>query len=138
MNKTLKWILIGLGIALVVFFIAMSIFMFLGRGAGAAYEPGSWGKIPYGGMMPYARGGYHMPFIGMLGGFGLFRMLLPLAVIGFAVYGVVRLVSGKNGHHNAESTPTPPAVGAAERVCTACGRPLPDVGEYCPHCGTKQ
>lgn len=138
MNKTLKWILIGLGIALVVFFIAMSVFYML-RVAGAT-DGTTWrgGMMPFQGMTPY-RSGYHMPFFGMMGGFGFFRLLLPLAVIGFAVYGVVRLAGGKSNRYDAGSSQTPPPLtGETQRACVACGRTLTGEGEYCPHCGAKQ
>jgi hypothetical protein len=139
MNNTLKWVLIGLGIALVVFFIALSVFVMFGRVAGGV-DGTSWrGMMPYQGMMPYRSGGYHMPFFGMMGGFGFFRLLLPLAVIGFAVYGVVRLAGGKADRYGTGTTQTPPPLtGVTERACVACGRALPGEGEYCPHCGTKQ
>lgn len=151
MNKTLKWVLIGLGIALVVFFIALSVFVMFGRVAGGV-DGSSWrgmmpfqgmmpfrGTMPYQGMTPFRSGGYHMPFFGMMGGFGFFRLLLPLAVIGFAVYGVVRLAGGKSNRYGTGTTQTPPPLtGVTERACVACGRALPGEGEYCPHCGTKQ
>jgi hypothetical protein len=135
MNKTLKWVLIGLGIAVVVFFIALSIFVIFGRVAGGV-DGSNWGRMPF-------RSGYHMPFRGvmpMMGFFGLSRLLLLLVVIGFAVYGLVRLVGGNGAHHGAapmQQTP-PPVTGITERACVACGRTLPGEGEFCPHCGAKQ
>jgi uncharacterized membrane protein len=139
MNKTLKWILIGLGIALVVFFIAMSVFYML-RVAGGVGGTSWRGMMPFQGMMPY-RSGYHMPFLGFMPmmGFGFFRLLLPLAVIGFAVYGLVRLAGGKSKRYDASASQTPPPLtGETQRACVACGKALPGEGEYCPHCGAKQ
>ena len=79
MNKTLKWILIGLAIAVGVFLLALPVFYLLRVGGGVA----NLGQ----GMMPF-RGGNHRLIWGVLpvlGIFGFLRLLLPLAVLGFAV-----------------------------------------------------
>ena len=139
MNKTLKWILIGLGITLGVFIIALPIF-YLARHAGSLADLGRQ-------MMPF-RTSTHMPFrswtvvmFPLIGLFGLLRILLPAAVLGFAVYGVVALVRAKPGRTGDATLQTPPPIPAApasDRVCVSCGKPLPGEGEYCPHCGAKQ
>lgn len=135
MNKTLKWILIGLAIALGVFIIALPVF-YLARNAGNLAELGR-------GLMPF-RSSPHMPFrsglmmMPLMGLFGLFRLALPLAVIGFAVFGVVALVRGRKNDITTAVPPALPAVPAPERSCTACGKPLQSEGEFCPFCGTKQ
>ncbi len=139
MNKTLKWILIGLAITLGVFIIALPVF-YLARHAGSLADLGRQ-------MMPFHTS-THMPFrswtvvmFPLIGLFGVLRVLLPAAVLGFAVYGVVALVRAKPGRTGATSLQTPPAVPPAtvsERVCASCGKLLPGEGEYCPHCGAKQ
>ena len=143
MNKTLKWVLIGLAIAVVVFFIALSIF-YMARVARGSSELGWWGGMtPFQGMRP-SRSDYHMPFLGampMMGFFGLSRLLLPLVVVGFAVYGIVRLVGGGSNRYGTGSTQAPPPVPSApvvERTCVSCGQALHSEGEFCPHCGAKQ
>lgn len=132
MNKTLKWILIGLAIALGVFLIALPVF-YMARYAGNLADVGRQ-------MMPF-RTGYHMPFPGrmpMMGIFGLSRVLLPLAVIGFAVYGVIALVRGRKPAVASAVPPALPVVPAEVRECTSCGKPLHSEGEFCPFCGAKQ
>jgi len=131
MNKTLKWILIGLAIAVGVFIIALPIF-YMVRYSGAAGSFG-WDDMPFhrGFSLPFLR------FMPMMGFFGLSRLLLPLVVIGLAVYGIVALVRGKKGR-TTQAPPTLPAEAAEARVCSNCGKPLPSEGEFCPHCGTKQ
>ena len=139
MNKTLKWILIGLAIALGVFIIALPIF-YLARHAGSLADLGR-------GFMPF-RSDFHMPsrtwpvmMFPLAGLFGFFRALIPLAVIGFAVYGIVRLVGGGSNRYGTGSTQTPPPVPSApviERNCVSCGQALHSAGEFCPHCGAKQ
>jgi hypothetical protein len=135
MNKTLKWILIGLAIAVGVFIIAVPIF-YLARHAGNLAEFGR-------DVMPFRSGTHMMPrtwpfmMFPLAGLFGFFRLLVPLAVVGFAVYGIVALARGRNGR----APQFPPAVPPAKtegRVCASCGKPLPDEGEFCPHCGAKQ
>jgi len=137
MNKTLKWILIGLAIAVGVFLIATPVFYVI-------RHAGNLGDLRQG-MMPF-RSGSHMPFrpglmmIPLMGLFGLFRVALPLAVIGFAVYGVVALVRGRKPAIStaAQAVPPLPVVPASDRNCAACGKPLPGEGEFCPFCGAKQ
>ncbi len=139
MTKTLKWILIGLAITLGVFIIALPVF-YLAWHAGSLADLGRQ-------MMPFPTS-THMPFrswtvvmFPLIGLFGVLRVLLPAAVLGFAVYGVVALVRAKPGRTGATSLQTPPAVPPAlvsERVCASCGKALPGEGEYCPHCGAKQ
>lgn len=137
MSKTFKWILIGLAIALGVFIIALPVF-YLARHVGSLTELGR-------GIMPF-RGNYHMPFrsgimmIPLMGVFVLFRVALPLAVTGFAVYGVVALVRGRRPAVPEGVRPVPPlpVVPEAGRSCISCGKPLHSEGEFCPFCGAKQ
>lgn len=145
MNKTVKWILIGLAIALGVFVVSLPVF-YMVRHAGSLASQGS-GMAPFQGEMPF-RSGYHMPFnsraimmLPLMGLFGIFRLLLPLAVVGLAVYGVVSLVRGRAGHAGVagfQSPPPVPTMPAEARVCVSCGMALQKEGEFCPHCGAKQ
>lgn len=138
MNKTLKWILIGVAIALGVFIIALPIFtLLLGGGRMAMMD----GGVLRDGMRDGFRDGlrasnYHSPFMMMplMGIFGFFRMLLPAAVLGLAVYGVVALVRGSR----ANATIPPPPAAVVDRACAACGRELVSGGEFCPFCGAQQ
>lgn len=140
MNKTLKWILIGLAIALGVFMIAMPV-LYMARNAGGIADSGR-GMIPFQGMMPF-RGDYHMPFrsgllmMPLMGLFGLFHLALPLTVVGLAVYGVLALVRGRKTVV-ATTVPPVPVVPAAEHNCTSCGKSLHNEGEFCPFCGARQ
>ncbi|HNR02749.1 MAG TPA: hypothetical protein PKK59_09450 [Anaerolineaceae bacterium] len=132
MNKTLKWVLIGLAIAVGVFIIALPIFTLV-LGGGHAGMMDGWGLRD--GLRDGVRMPYHSPFMMMplMGIFGLFRLLLPAAVLGLAVYGVVALARGGRGNNAA--TPPPPAAAVS---CAACGRELVSGGEFCPYCGAKQ
>ncbi len=130
MNKTLKWILIGLAIAVGVFIIALPIFtLVLGGGQAAIMDNWGWRD---GMRTPY----YHSPFMmrPLMGVFGLFHLLLPAAVLGLAVYGVVMLARGGR----AKAATPPPAAPTGPRACAACGRELVSGGEFCPYCGAKQ
>ncbi len=133
MNKTLKWVLIGLAFAVGVFIIALPIFTLVLGGGRAAMMDG-WGLrdgLRDGMHMPYHSPFMMMPLMGM---FGLLRLLLPAAVLGLAVYGVVALVRGGR----AKTAAPPPRSAAVERACAACGRELVSGGEFCPYCGAKQ
>lgn len=130
MNKTLKWILIGLAIAVGAFLVALPIFyMVLNHGA---VRTGGLGIARHMPGMRFAFGGFFM----------LFRMLIPLGILVLAVFGVIHLVRG--GHKPSLAPvqpvqPVPPvAPVAAHRVCVNCGKGLPLEGEYCPSCGAKQ
>lgn len=127
MNRTLKWVLIGLAIAVGVFIIALPIFLLVSR-SGMYHMADGWG------LRDGLRDGMRMPMrspFGMLPFFGIFgfiRLLLPAAVLGLAVYGVVALVRGGR-----VKTSTPPLA-----ACAACGRELVSGGEFCPYCGAKR
>jgi uncharacterized membrane protein len=125
MNKVLKWVLIGLGIALVAFMIAIMVFTRFGDGGQFA---GRLGGFPhrYGGMM------FGMGFM------MLFRLLIPLGVVVLAVFGVVSLVR----NHQAKSLPAAPVLPTEPvtpaRTCVKCGKPLEQDWTTCPFCGKKQ
>ena len=121
MNKTLKWVLIGLGIALAAFLVTVAVFgaVWMHRTSGLGMMRGGF----------YPRGGMMWP---MMGVFGFFRALIPLGILVLAVFGVIYLARGGAKKHT--QAPLPPA----PRVCVSCGKVLPAEGDFCPHCGTKQ
>ena len=146
MNKTLKWILISLGILLGLLLIAAVVFHSFAGGynrLGASDEymrPFSrmdrfedyqqpfttLRRVP---MMPY------MPMIA----FGLIRGLLGLGVLALAVIGVVLLV--RNGKSKQLAPPVqtvPDEVAEPKRNCRHCGRDINTVWVACPYCGKKQ
>lgn len=133
MNKTLKWILIGLAIAAGAFLLSLPIF-YIARNADALTSVD--------GLRMPMRITFHTPFrwmpmlavMPLVGIFGIFRVLIPLIVVGLAVWGVVALVRGR---HSSQTQPPLPSAGS-ERACNSCGKPLYDQGEYCPFCGSKQ
>ncbi len=129
MNKVLKWVLIGLGIALVAFLVALPICLMALRGGHLGIMgPGILGRAGRGMML--------MPFLGVL---GFLRIVLPLGVLALAIVGVVLLIRGGHARAAVQVPPATPAQPAAEvRTCRKCGKPLPAEGEYCPFCGTKQ
>jgi hypothetical protein len=108
MNRVWKWILIFLAALLVVFLISLAIF--------GGFRMGRMGYV--GG---FGRG------IGMMGWFGFapFAGLLGLVVLGFAIYGLVALVSGRR-----HITPPP-----MPKTCPNCGRVVEQSWVNCPYCG---
>lgn len=133
MNKILKWVLIGLGIAVVVFGIAMVAFR--GLVGQPEFMMGGWEL------------GFHRPFGGMMFGMGLFmlfRLLLGGTVLGLAVFGLIMLIRGHKSlpdNKAAHTMPeTQPAVEKAEpqRTCVKCSQPLQAEWKNCPYCGKKQ
>lgn len=110
MNKVWKWILIFLGALVVVFLIALAFF-----GRFGFHRVAALGGYPRGyGMMGWGMMAFHP-----LG------WLLGLAVLGFAIYGIVALVSGKR------QTPPPPM----PKTCPNCGRVVEKDWVSCPYCG---
>lgn len=146
MNKTLKWILIGLAIAAGAFIISLPVMFMI--------HNGGWiGMMDGYGLRDGLRDGmrtssFHspmrmFPFFGM---FGFARLLIPLGVIALAVYGVIALVRRRPAHAASSAsvavvTPAP-AAAAAESAeigkCTTCGRERISEGEFCPFCGARQ
>jgi ribosomal protein L40E len=139
MNKTLKWILIVLGILLGLALIAAVVFHALGVSR--------FGYMPYG-VDRFDRFGsfdrYYgrMPMMGMFPmlGFGLLRGFFGLGILALAVVGVVLLV--RNGRTSraakAAAVPAVEAPAAPEKVCVKCGAKLEPDWVACPHCGKKQ
>ena len=140
MNKTLKWILIGLAIAVGAFIISLPVMFMIHNGGRISMMDGY-------GLRDGLRDGmrtstFHSPMrmFPMFGLFGFLRLLIPLGVIGLAVYGVIALVRGNRSVHAAPpAAPVAPAAAAADmRTCAACGKELHGEGEFCPFCGAKQ
>jgi predicted lipid-binding transport protein (Tim44 family) len=161
MNKTWKWILIGLGVFILAFCVGLPLF--LGLGASLAGN----GGMP---MMRQPFGGYPMMGgrgFGIFGGFGLLRLLFPLFGLGLVVLviaGIVLLLRRPQKPAVAASAaamvvtpaasvvpvptadftpsePIPPAAGPAVVVettpCPHCGAPVQSGWVACPHCGEK-
>jgi hypothetical protein len=133
MNKVLKWVLIGLGIAVVVIGIAMVAFRgFMGRPE----------------FMMGGRGlGFHRPFGGMMFGMGLFmlfRVLLGGTVLGLAVFGLISLFRRHKSVAVNTAAPTVSETQAVvenvtpQRTCVKCSQPLQPDWKNCPYCGKKQ
>lgn len=78
-------------------------------------EPMRLGSRVFGGFLM-------LPFLGLL-------CLFSLAVIGFAIYGVVALV---NRPKAVKSEPIPHT-----EPCVKCGKPIQDDWSSCPYCGQK-
>jgi hypothetical protein len=159
MNKTWKWILIGLGVFILAFCVGLPLF--LGFGARMV----GYGGMP---MMRQPFGGYPMMGgrgFGLSGGFGLLRLLVPLfglAVVVLVIVGIVLLLRRSQKpavaasaavYPVASSEPVPPAdftpaepvapaaVTPVEVVettpCPHCGAPVQAGWVACPHCGEK-
>jgi hypothetical protein len=127
MNKTLKWVLIALGIALVAFLVALPLF----------------GMHRFGfSMMPrysgFERGFPMMGFMPMMA-FRLVRGLIGLGIFALAVTGVVLLVRGANAKKVAPPAPveTTPIVEPVTN-CGNCGKEIKVGWVACPYCGKKQ
>jgi hypothetical protein len=132
MKNIWKWIAIFLAVLIVASFV----FLFL-RMSGFG--------MPFGyGMNGYGMGYGRMPLMGgdfrgshMFNGYGFFgggfmmfgALLIPLAVIGLLVWGVVSLVKGTTRQHGEPPTAVHP--------CTHCGKPLQSGWVNCPYCGEK-
>jgi hypothetical protein len=133
MNKGLKWILIGLGIALMVFIVAVFAIN------GFAFRPLV--------MIGRRALGLHHPFSGVMFGMGLFmilRVLFGAAVIGFAIFGIVSLFRGyksmpvKSTPSIAVESQAAPLTVEQQRTCVKCSKPLQTDWTNCPYCGKKQ
>jgi hypothetical protein len=152
MKNFWKWI-VGIVIVLVVVAALVTV-SFAMRGAmGARF---SAGNIPERGWDagPMARGGQYLnPHMGNgggrgfshFGGFmplgmgfmligGLFRGLVPLALLGLLAYGAYRL--GKRNKAPIAVAATPTETPAPARSCANCGKPAQEDWTTCPYCGT--
>ncbi len=159
MNRTWKWILIGLGVFILAFCVGLPLFL----GFGARLF--RYGGMPMMGGQPY--GAYPMfggRDYGIFGGFGLLRFLFPLVglgIVALVIVGIVLLLRRPQKPVTASavvtpavsSEPVPPAdftpsepvvpaaVAPVEAVettpCPHCGAPVQADWVACPHCGEK-
>jgi hypothetical protein len=145
-----KWFLIVVGALILIGLIATPFVMHSAIRAGAVpvFQRGGFQNGPgfrgdFDGN-PYLRGNYRgmpmmrngmMPIGGlmMLPVFGLF-CLIALAVLGFAVYGIVALV---NRPKAAPVAAAPVEPEPTLEPCTKCGHPLQPEWNSCPNCGQK-
>jgi uncharacterized membrane protein len=155
MSKTWKWIigiLIGLLLLAVIVAIPFGMHQFASGYGYAAQFPERGFERGFDrdlgpGMMGRGAGNYYWHH-GMMGGrqgyinpmmngfgffpFGILMWIVPLAVLGLAIYGMVALFSRKPSP--AVAVETAPA--APTRTCSSCGKPAQDEWKNCPHCGS--
>ena len=146
MNKTLKWILISLGILVGLALIAMVVMHLIGFGGLRGSMMYDIDRTPYGLDRDGNFGGYtrnfpginRMPMMGMmpLMGLGILRGVLGLGVLALAVIGVVLLVRNEKARRTAVVPVVPPQ--EPQRACKYCAKPLETEWVACPHCGKKQ
>lgn len=152
MSKTWKWIigiLIGLLMLAVIIAIPFGMHQLAGNYAqqfpARGYERGFDRNFGPGMMeggaenyywhhsMMYQNPGFVGPMTFGFGyfTFGILRLVLPLAVVGLAIYGVVALFRRKPSPAvSAEAVPAVPT-----RTCAGCGKPAQDDWKNCPYCG---
>ena len=141
MNKTLKWVLIGLAIAVVVFLIALVCFVGFKNGFGGMMgRSGEFGRLPGRGgnfnRLPMMGGG------GMMFGLGIlmfFRAIIPLGILALAVVGIVLLFRNKRASSASKKNQLPaetPVV--TTHSCAKCGKDVQNEWAVCPYCGKKQ
>ncbi len=148
MNKTLKWVLISLGILVGLALIAVVVMHLIAAGGMRGYMMENYQRLPYGngqdgnfdGVTPHMRGFSRMPMMGWMhmGAFGFFRGFFGLGVLALAVTAVVLLIRGDKARSAAKAAApavTPPVV---QRTCKHCGKLLEAEWVACPHCGKKQ
>ena len=117
MKSVWKWILLGIGVFVVVFLIALPLWL----GVPMMSARGAYGfGMMRGGMMGWG-----------LGGFGWIGMLLRLAIPVLVIGGVIALV------YYLAKRPSAPAP-AATVPCEFCGKPLDPGWVACPYCGKKK
>jgi TRAP-type C4-dicarboxylate transport system permease small subunit len=151
MSKTWKWIIgivIGLLVLAVIIAIPFGMHQLAGnysqqypaRGFDRDLGPGMMGR--WGGSdnfyWHYGMMNRNPGFVGPMSfgfgyfAFGIFRLLIPLAVVGLAIYGVVALFRRKSSPAvTAETVPAVPT-----RTCASCGKPAQDDWKNCPYCGS--
>jgi TRAP-type C4-dicarboxylate transport system permease small subunit len=153
MSKTWKWIigiLIGLLILAVIVAIPFGMHQFA-SGYTAQFPARGFDRDLGPGMMGRGEGNYYW-HQGMMGGsqgfsrpmayglgffaFGIFRLIIPLAVLGLAIYGVIALFKRRPASiAPAEAVPSAPVV--SSRSCGSCGKPAMDEWKNCPYCGNS-
>lgn len=153
MSKTWKWIigiLIGLLILAVLVAIPFGMHQFASgytaqfpaRGLDRDFGPGMMGRGEgnydwHQGMMGGSQGFSHPMAYGFgFFAFGIFRLIIPLGVLGLAIYGVIALFKRRPASiAPAEAVPSTPVV--SSRSCGSCGKPAMDEWKNCPYCGNS-
>jgi hypothetical protein len=150
MNRTWKWILIGLGVFILAFCLALPLFL------GFSARLLGFGRMPMMGQ-PFGRFPMMGRGFGIFGGFGLLRLLFPLAalvIVVLVIVGIVLLLRRPQKPAAAAITPAvtpvdatslepiPPAAAAPVKVvettpCPHCGAPVQAGWVACPHCGER-
>lgn len=123
MRNIWKYLLVGFGVFVLVFFIALPFFgggwvgtCFAGRGMMGGYR----------GMM----GGYG--FMNPFGFFGMVLMwLIPLAILVLIVLGIAGLFKGWNIANRSN-----PGGGTPARMCQNCSKAAQPDWTTCPYCGS--
>ena len=156
MSKTVRWILISVGAVAVLALLAALAFgmgtrwqrmsSFSGPTWGHPMMDQDWGRPGFDSPRDFGRGRMYdnygrsmmnsrMGAWGMLGG-GLFmlgRLVIPLALLGLAVWGVVALV--RRGRQPA-AVPAP-VESVSTVVCGQCSKPVQEGWSHCPYCGNS-
>jgi hypothetical protein len=98
----------------------------MGRGADNYYwHHGMMNQNPgFAGPMAYGFGFF---------AFGIFRLIIPLAVLGLAIYGVIALFKRRP----ASTVPAEAVPAAPTHSCANCGKPAMDDWKNCPYCGNS-
>ena len=146
MNKTLKWILISLGIILGLLLIAAVVFHSF-TGGYSRFGASNEYTRPFNRMdrledfqRPFSS--FHrvpmMTFMPMMF-FGFFRGLVGLGILALAIIGVVLLVrSGRSREATPPVAVVPQGVMEPAKHCRHCSREINTDWVACPYCGKKQ
>jgi len=145
MNRVWKWILIGLGVFILAFCVALPLFL------GFSARLLGFGRMPMMGQ-PFGRFSMMGRGFGIFGGFGLLRLLFPLAtlvIVVLVIVGIVLLLRRPQKPAAAaiapavtpvdatSSEPIPPAEVVETKPCPHCGAPVQAGWIACPHCGER-
>lgn len=144
MNKTLKWILISLGILVALAIIASVVFHAFAFSGGRTGMMFNYDRMPYGLDRDGNFGGFsrdfgRMPMMGFMPimAFGFIRGIFGLGILALAVIGVVLLVrngKAKRDLQSADTTPVvPPAAPVVGKSCKHCGKTFNDDWVVCPY-----
>lgn len=146
MNKTLKWILISLGILVGLLIIAALVFhafAFNSGRMGMYFNPNGLDRDFDRGLRTFGR----MPMMGFMPmmGLGLLRGVFGLGILALAVIGVVLLIRNGNAKHAEKmaaaqtAAPETPVIAQEPEInCKKCGKTLQKDWAVCPYCGKRQ